>query len=158
MMLLGMKGSNTANSVVHNKKITTMDLNYSQNCFIKIRKSFSPENSFYLTVLSPKNVKVITACKKSPKNRHWNKNSSKLLKNASRTTQGSGGEKDGSWRYRNPELPVAISSIFLLDFLKNSTTSISDQIKPQHLLYLSDTSKCDLQFMPFSIPSPSLFT
>ena len=74
--------------------------------------------------MSSKNVKIITACKKSPKNRHWKKNSSKPLKNASRTTQGTGGEKDGFWRYRNPELQVAISSIFLLDFLKNSTTSV----------------------------------
>lgn len=48
MMFLGMKGSNRANSVVHNKKITTMDLNYSQNGFIKIRKSFFTIEQFLL--------------------------------------------------------------------------------------------------------------
>lgn len=47
MMFLGMKGSNTANSVVHNKKIT-LDLNYSQNGFIKIRKSFFTIEQFLL--------------------------------------------------------------------------------------------------------------
>lgn len=135
MVSLGMKGSNTANRCCtqqgsHNNGFVVTTKSLAELVHEHKKVSFPQENSFHTMVMTSGDAKVLTACRSPESRLKWTFTwaPAKGPQNCS----GSAGERDGFWRYTNPERPVAMSPVFRLAVLKNTTKAVSDPPKLNH--------------------------